>query len=260
VYYDGDVHRSLLVSIGLSGCFTVTVDDVIGSACVDTCPGDLVCREGTCGAELLAHWSFEENPLPTDGFVDESGHGHTLLCDPCKDIWNSGAARGNGYGRVGDPCLRVPAHDDFAAAPFTIMVSIPRPASLTAIPTGSIMAKPASATTSAGNSWQLEVTGDVISFSGGTANVTAAFPANGGQWIDLAGTWDGTTKQLFVDGTRSGSTPAEISFDETPIVVGCDLRGGVEVLTYDAEGIDEVLIYRGVLTVAEIQAWSALTQ
>ena len=78
----------------------------------------------------------------------------------------------------------------------------------------------------------------------------ATLPVN--TWTHLAGTYDGTTLRLFVNGTQVASTAVSgsISTSTGPLRIGGNLMWG----EYFQGSIDDVRVYNRALIVAEIQA------
>jgi len=75
-------------------------------------------------------------------------------------------------------------------------------------------------------------------------------------WIHIAGTYDGTTAHLYVDGQPVATQPLTGRFvpDTTPIILGGNGNGAGDTnVTERFPGrIDEVMLYRRVLSAAEI--------
>jgi len=77
---------------------------------------------------------------------------------------------------------------------------------------------------------------------------------NTGTWYQVAGTWDGVTLTIYVNGNYEGqSTRAEVLAGDVTAQIGCGVGGG----TYDHPWkglIDDVKLYDRCLTAAEIKA------
>ncbi len=104
------------------------------------------------------------------------------------------------------------------------------------------------------NSYQLEIKGGNLNFilsepSG--AGHTASGPApSTGAWHHVAGTWDGVTMRVYLDGSLLGSTPfaGPIGYDANPVIVGADDDGGGQPgCCYFVGSIDEVRLTAGAL-------------
>src|SRR5580704_1080094 len=71
-------------------------------------------------------------------------------------------------------------------------------------------------------------------------------------WHYIACTWNGTTKNLWLDGVSTAlDAPAGIDFDDDPIYIGADVDNGAPVTNLDGL-VDEVRVYNRVLSEAEI--------
>lgn len=71
-------------------------------------------------------------------------------------------------------------------------------------------------------------------------------------WHHVAGTYDGTTMQLYVDGILRGTTTSGKTYDVYPIYIG---RNSYGVGSSLAGQLDEVRIWRDVRTETEIRDW-----
>lgn len=108
------------------------------------------------------------------------------------------------------------------------------------------------------NSWQLEFEdGGTLAFT--TSNgqdhevERSVLDVPLGIWVHVAGTWDGFTKQLYVDGLVRGARLVNIVFDGSDIVIGADRNGGDLALPF-AGLIDDVRIYDRALDSSELAA------
>jgi len=197
---------------------------------------------------LIAHWDFDDSP--TDGALDSTGHGHTGACEAaCPTLVAGKLGMAYHFDAARAEALTVPDSSTFRGN-VTISAWIYAETTGTG---GAILSKPVS--TGTDNSWQLEQldTGQV-SFSGGTVHYLdspAVVTANA--WHHVAGTWDGTTKKLYVDGTMVASVAATLSYDTHVIYLGADNNNGTTVL-YWTGSIDDVRVYNRVLTDTEIAA------
>jgi len=78
-----------------------------------------------------------------------------------------------------------------------------------------------------------------------------------GEWFHLAGTFDGTTLRLYLNGTEVGARPhsGNLMFDARPVSIGADLQDAAGSVQEDFTGlIDDVRIYGRALTAAEVAA------
>ncbi len=83
-------------------------------------------------------------------------------------------------------------------------------------------------------------------------SVPLSFGAN--EWVHIAGTWDGTTAALWVNGERVGTrVDEEVRFDQRPIFLGSDNNGSRSTSFFNGD-LDDVRIYDRALDEAEIDA------
>jgi hypothetical protein len=282
------VMRSLpRLAIALAiGCYTPTVQP--GGACTTWCPGGLECVEGLCvlpgsggggdgplavdaagdtgGADsggsdsgveidptLVAHWKLDD--APADGALDSSGRGHHAACTSCPMLVPGKLGMGYRFDRTLRHILKVPDHPDFRG-PYTIAAWIRPSATTEQI---ALLSKPYGNNT--GNSWQLEVLDtDRVSLSGGDPH-TLASPAavSPDAWHHVAGTWDGTTKRLFIGGAQVAAQAATVAYDGHDVYLGGDQNSGNEVLHWDGV-LDDLRVYSRALSAAEIAALAALAE
>jgi hypothetical protein len=113
------------------------------------------------------------------------------------------------------------------------------------------------------NSWAtcLDQTGTPYFYTAQTTIDDPLVSPNGpisiGNWHYIAGTWDGTTKNFWLDGAIIATdTPTGIDFDDDPVYIGADVDNGTPT-TFLNGLVDEVRVYSRVLSDAEIVALSA---
>ena len=250
-----------------------------------TCPGALVCLEGTCvppgtlpadappvprdappevpspdgpttnpppdayvDPSLVAYWELDD--APGNGALDSTGNGHTGTCaTACPTVVTGKLGNAYHFDASLDHALTVPDSADFRGT-FTLAVWMYADA------TGSNMAmisKPEGTDTD--NSWQLELRDtSKLSFSGGSTHYLET-PATvaAGAWRHVAGTWDGTTKRLYVDGVLVASVDSSITYDTHLVYIGADQNAGSTVLHWDGT-LDDLRIYNRALSATEIAA------
>jgi len=81
-------------------------------------------------------------------------------------------------------------------------------------------------------------------------------PVTMGDWHYIAGTWDGMTKNLWIDGAMIATdVPNGIDFDSDSVHIGGDVDNDTAVTLLDGM-VDEVRVYNRVLSDAEIIALS----
>ena len=253
----------------------------IGAACGanDACPAELACIGGLClspgtlppdgpvqppadappdsppgldapppDPSLIARWTFETDP--SAGAHDVTGHGHDAACvTTCPTLVAGKAGNGYRFDAAKSEALRTPDSLAFRGN-YTIAAWI----KIDAVPTTnsfSIMAKPLG--TGTANSWQLEVlSDDKLSHSAGTPHTlegSTAITINA--WHHVAGTWDGTTKYVYVDGVQVGSVAATDDFDTHAVYLGSDENNGAPALFFSGV-LDDLRIYNRALTTPEI--------
>jgi hypothetical protein len=213
---------------------TITTPDAAPDAFVDT--------------SLIAHWKFDDSP--TDGALDSSARGHTATCAPaCPTVVAGKHGMAYQFDAAMTQALVVADSTEFRGM-FTLAAWM---RATTFASQMAIMSKPYS--TSSANSWQLEaLTTAKLSFSGGTTHYLespAATTTN--QWFHVAGTWDGVTKRLYINGALVSSVDSAISYDTHPLFLGADENSGSTVL-YWTGALDDIRIYNRVLTAQEILA------
>jgi hypothetical protein len=192
-----------------------------------------------------------------DGFTEDvSGNGRHAECVPsralCPDIVAGQVGMGMDFGDVTH--LRVDNSDGFfdTTAGFTIAAW----ALLEETLRSAVMSKMLDGEFTSDNSWQLEY-GDDGRPAFTTANAMdhkvdfAVEPVVLGNWVHLAGTWDGETKRLYVDGVLEYELPFVVDFDGSDILIGGDENDGAPALVFDGN-IDEVRIYDRALDEDEI--------
>jgi hypothetical protein len=257
-----------------------------GGPCTTTCPGDLECVNNVCvvpgspikadaavagedaadassvtmldapppidapppDPTLIAHWKFDDNP--SNGMImDSTGNGHNGICVPpaCPSLVTG--IKGGAYRY--DPALSqfvvVPDSNAFRGV-FTIAAWMYTDNTTKQI---AVMSKPVGSGT--GNSWQLEnLTDDTVSFSGGS-NHSLPSPMSVPQmtWTHVAGTWDGTTKRLYISGVQVASSTSQIMYDTHEVYLGADNNNGTVALPFDGE-LDDLRVYNRVLTAQEL--------
>lgn len=199
-------------------------------------------------SDLVAYWAFDDDP--SDGALDSTGNGHTATCEgTCPTVVAGKVGMAYQFDATQNEDLVVP---DSTAFRGDVTIAAWFYAD-TATGSLSILAKPYGASTD--NSWQLEVRDNgFLSFSGGTvhyldspATITRAV------WHHAAGTWDGTTKRLYLDGVEVANVASVSSYDTHGIWLGADQNTGATAL-YFAGKLDELRVYSRALSAQEIAA------
>jgi hypothetical protein len=268
----------LLVAL-VAGCYNPSPPAGAPCSLEGTCPSGLDCIDGRCvppgtagepdaaidarvdaaidappdafvDVTLVAYWNFDDTPA--DGALDSSGRGHTATCIGACPTLVPGK-NGNGYRFDPDQshALTVPDSPDFRGN-YTLAAWIYADVNNLH---QAVMSKPVGAVSA--NSWQLELlTTAKLSVSGGTTHylenpATTAVAT----WYHVAGTWDGTTKRLYVNGVLVASVASTTTYDTSIVVLGADQNTGSTVLYWDGI-LDDVRIYNRALTLQELQAFA----
>lgn len=196
---------------------------------------------------LVAHWTFDDDPA--DGALDSTGHGHLATCQgACPTLVTGKIGGGYHFDPAASQNLVVPDDPAFRGN-FTVAAWFLADAGETS---GSMMAKPVG--TGSENTWQLELHGaGIVSLSGGTVHYLDSPALTQGVWHHAAGTWDGTTKRLYIDGVEVSSVASTSSYDNHELLLGADQNGGTTAL-YWAGTLDDLRIYDRALSADEIAA------
>jgi hypothetical protein len=203
-------------------------------------------------ADPIAYWRFEEGAGTT--FSDSSGNGHTGTLSggatfstlvPVNPIPQTGATNSfslllngrNGFGMVSDSPSLHPANAITLEAWFRLTSN-----SSTAL----LFGRQFNAGTA--NSYQLGLRPDLFfgltNSSGVSQTIDTSFFPSLFQWYFVAGTWDGSTMRLFVDGAEIGSLPftGPIGYFRTnPVLIGAD-DDGAGVFGFFPGNLDEIRI------------------
>lgn len=227
-------------TVETDGMQTSTADAAIDGRPVDLIPG------------LVLWYPLDDVSFAT-GAVDASGGNRTATCTSCPTPIAGkvgGAAAFDGttqyLSRAYDAGLATPS--GFTIAAFVY------PDALTA--NTSVIAKPHGSTATA-NTYQIEILDtDEIRFKtrgNATGDQSVVGPnATAGAWQHVAGTWDGTTMQLYVNGVAAGSAALpDLVTDTAAILVGGDMNGGSPAEELDGR-LDDVRLYNRALTPAEV--------
>ncbi len=197
---------------------------------------------------LVAYWKFDDDP--TNGALDSSGHGHTGTCvTTCPTVVAGKVGMAYQFDATQSEALVVPDSMDFRGN-VTIAAWFMANDSTADL---SMLAKPFS--TASDNSWQLEFrsTG-FVSFSGGSVHyLDSAQTITRAVWHHAAGTWDGTTKRLYIDGVEVSNVAATLSYDTHDVYLGADNNAGSTALFFSGT-LDELRVYSRALSASEVAA------
>jgi hypothetical protein len=107
------------------------------------------------------------------------------------------------------------------------------------------------------NSFQLELNPFRFQLTGSSGDdhlIGPGFEPPVGQWVHIAGTWNGSTMRLYLNGTEvaSDSFSGSIGYDSNPVLIGGeDDGGGIPGCCLFRGHIDEVRLSDGALSPAE---------
>lgn len=197
---------------------------------------------------LVGHWEFEDPP--GDGALDSTGRGHTGVCaGSCPTLTAGKVGMAYHFDAASSQVLVVPDAPDFRGA-YTIAGWM-RPDASAANGALALLSKPLG--TGTANSWQLEIlTNDKLSLSGGTPHTLEGPVVVAPMvWHHVAGTWDGTTKILYLDGVQIAQGNATDSYDTHAVYLGADQNNGTIVEQFNGT-LDDLRVYNRALTAVEI--------
>ena len=199
-------------------------------------------------SDLVAYWACDDDP--TDGALDSTGNGHTAICEgACPTLVPGKLGMAYQFDATQSEDLVVP---DSTAFRGNVTVSAWFYAN-DATASLSILAKPVG--TGTDNSWQLEVRDNgFLSFSGGSVHyLDSPATITRNVWHHAAGTWDGTTKRLYLDGVEVANVAATLSYDTHGVWLGADQNSGATALYFSGK-LDELRVYSRALSAQEIAA------
>ncbi len=209
---------------------------------------------------LVAWWRMEAlmpgSPVGLVGVVDSSGHSPMAQCGsaiPCPTI----VAGKIGSAAQFDGTTTMLEADSVAAlidSNFTIAAWV----KLDVANAGCIMTKGLGS--GVYNSWALcndMTTQELYFYTAQTTAPDSLMPGNQvpvGSWHHVAGTWDGTSKVLYLDGNKLGDDqPPGIDFDNSEVFIGGDVDSG-SATSFLPGSVDEVRVYNRSLNASEIAA------
>jgi hypothetical protein len=96
----------------------------------------------------------------------------------------------------------------------------------------------------------------VATTNGAAGVVISSTTITPNQWAHIAGTYDGSTVKIYVNGQLEGTTPwnQPIFPGNNPLVIGCDLQNGSVPYAFFDGLIDEVGLFNRALSASEIHA------
>jgi hypothetical protein len=203
---------------------------------------------------LLSHFPLSDDPSG-GGSQDTAGTGDaTCSAAQCPTLQLDGPP---GQDRChlfdGDDRLDLPGNPVFDNATAVTISSWARSDDITRGFAATI-AKPLG--TGSSNSWELEFLSGVPAYTGGTT-LQASAAVNNGEWHHLAGTHDGTTKILYVNGVEVDRADNPLSLDNNTVVIGADYNSGSPAAHFTG-CLSDIRIYDRALSAAEIAALAAV--
>jgi hypothetical protein len=95
----------------------------------------------------------------------------------------------------------------------------------------------------------------IVTTDGVTGTVRSSIAITANQWTHIAGTYDGSTIKIYVNGQLEGTTPwnQPIFQGNNPLVIGCGLQNYSVPTAFFNGLIDEVGLYNRALSDSEIQ-------
>ncbi|MFN7921313.1 MAG: LamG-like jellyroll fold domain-containing protein [Bryobacteraceae bacterium] len=212
-----------------------------------------------CGdPSLVGYWKFDEGAGSSAS--DASGNGNTATF--FNAAWAGGrvgsAASVSGSG---NSHVRVPASASLNG--FTNQITVSAWAFKNNTQPGWAMVASRQLGTARDNQWYLGFFDGHYAFGVRTANgidqnVVSAAIAPNGQWVELAGVYDGATMRLFVNGVEAASRAksGNLAVESKPIVIGGNQNDAVPNsadLLFNGR-VDEMRLYRRALSTAEMLA------
>lgn len=203
----------------------------------------------------LVAWYACERPTKA-GVVDSTGHGHDAKCTACP-VGEPGI-KGNACTFSGAERLEIDPNDEIAVDLFTVAAWV-RTDGPAADEHYTVVGKPVG--DSFRNTWELIFSGfnGALSFCWGSdiGAACASVEAKYGEWMHLAGTFDGMTGRLYIDGVlvdeSSEPLPDGIGYDGHPMIIGGDIDSDMEDHNLVGQ-IDDVRLYGRALTDEEVGA------
>ena len=102
---------------------------------------------------------------------------------------------------------------------------------------------------------------DGTGYLGTHVHVTSTATLLLGDWVHVAGTWDGTTARIFIDGIQQNSAPYSLGVIDgiAPLFIGTDETNLPGLYNFDGS-IDDVYIYNRALSPSEIATLFAVPE
>ena len=209
---------------------------------------------------LVAFYPMEGLVDPGGGtgrLIDRTGHGHDGFCMSVGTCPQGATGRiGNGLAFDGvDDLIEVPSTPELDTVDgFTVAVW----AAIDAVPPAGEASCPTTKGLGGGvfNSWSIcyypTLQVYFYTVTGATTNYVTSIPTlTLGDWHHVAITWDGTTKQVALDGVVVATGTAAIDFDDMTVRIGLDLDSGATAAPFHGR-VDDLRIYDRALDPTEL--------
>ncbi len=110
--------------------------------------------------------------------------------------------------------------------------------------------------TGSGNTWELEYTNGQPTFTTSGDGLKAPAVVVG-QWQHLAGSYDGTTKRLYVDGVLAGQSTENLKYSTLRVVLGADSNSNTLAAPFSG-CLSDIRIYDQVLSASQVATLAEL--
>ena len=248
--YRGEVRAWILLLVAGCGRFGFSDAPTVDAARMLDAAVDDAPDAATFSVEGVTRYAMDDDPA--GGVIASPQLPATCTTCPTATI----GVHGGGYLFDGNAVFQLPSTGLVTAAPYSIAVwfRLDQP---TSPGSGRSMVNKPFGDTAATNVANLLVMNDNLpSFettTDGVANdyLSAVGGVNLGAWHHAAVTWDGTTKQLYLDGALARSTPATVADSNLPVQVGADRDYGVNIYPWIG-ALDDLQFYSRALTGAEM--------
>lgn len=202
-------------------------------------------------SDLVAWYEFEDDPDGT--VIDGTSHHLDGTCSPASTcpVATTGV-HGTAVVFDGlDDCYTVPDPGALQLrAGFTVSLWV----RVATVVDDTVISKPLAAGT--GGSFELVSRPAGLTFfnqDGATEDSIMGPVLAPDTWTHVAMSWDGTTRRLYVDGDEAAESASTVSWDSTPLQLGCDRENGT-MNGFFHGALDGVRLYGHALTASEVAA------
>jgi hypothetical protein len=218
---------------------------------------DAAVNGGSLAVGLVGYWKFEEVDLLGALTPDSSGNGNVGTLESFSPTdWQAGF-QGRGI-EFGAAWVKSAFTSSFDMIQTEVSVSAWIQARGVGPGTGTVLQRQVGKTTQAHFSLRLEK--GHVQFAGAAFGIceTPSSTVTNGKWVHVAGTFDGATVNVYVDGALGATCPATALFlpDTTPITIGAALSTSATTQVVDpfTSLMDEVALFRRALPAVEVRA------